>query len=155
MNHSQFLREIDIFSELSDQEREKICAAIREETFPEGTFIFHKESVGDKIYIVKAGTVEIRNRVRESPRVTRLAWLKQGEVFGELSFFNEELHSADAISPGPGVAELLCICKPDFNQLMDQDQALLVKVLLGILGKVSLRLRHAEEARLKPISTSG
>ncbi len=145
MNHSVILKDIDIFSQLSDHERERLQAVIIEESFPKGTFIFHKHSVGDKFYIIKVGTVEIRKEAGENRRVTWLARLKQGEIFGEMSFFNEEHHSADAISAGPGDAELLCIGKSDFNQLMDQDQALVIKVLRAILRKISLRLRQADE----------
>ncbi len=145
MNHSEFLREIDVFSELSDQEREKIRALIREETFPEGSVIFQENSVGDIIYIVKAGSVDIRKRGGESRKLTRLARLKRGEVLGEMSFFDEQPRSAEAISAGPGDAELLCIDKSDFNQLMNQDQALMIKFLRAIIRTIGLRLRYSDE----------
>ena len=60
MNHTVILKNIDIFSQLSDHEREKLQSVIIEESFPKSTFIFHKHSVGDKFYIIKVGTVEIR-----------------------------------------------------------------------------------------------
>jgi len=146
MNHYAFLREVEFLSQFSDQERERLQALIREESFSKGDFIFQKNSAGGKIYIVKEGSVEIRKGVGRDRKLTRLARLYHGEVFGELSFFDEKPHSADAISAGPGETELLSICKPDFDQLMDESQALANKVMRGILQNVSRRLRHADEA---------
>jgi len=94
MNHYAFLREVEFLSQFSDQERERLQALIREESFSKGDFIFQKNSAGGKIYIVKEGSVEIRKGVGRDRNLTRLARLYHGEVFGELSFFDKK-HTQD------------------------------------------------------------
>ena len=108
--------------------------------------IFQEDSLGDKIYVVKEGAVEIGKGQEQSGKVAKLARLEGGEVFGELAIFDEKPRSAGALAAGPGDTVLLGIRKADLDRLMEQDQVLANKVLRGILRKVSHRLRRADEA---------
>lgn len=146
MNQSAFLRGIDIFSSLTEEELQLLDPLIKEETFPEGSIIFREDTQGDKIYIVKRGTVEIGKRGGGSQKFARLAQLERGEVFGELSIFDEKPRSAGAVAAGEGETVLLSIRKSELDKLMEQQLAVANKLLKGILCKVSLRLRLADDA---------
>ena len=40
MNHFRFLREVELFAQLSDQDKERLQAMIHDGSFPEGSAIF-------------------------------------------------------------------------------------------------------------------
>lgn len=145
MDHAAFLKGIDIFASLSDQELERLTGAMREESFPQDTVVFAENSTGDKIYIVREGFIDIGKRGEDNSSPVTLGRLGRGEVVGELSIFDEKPRSAGALAAGPGNTVLLSISKPDLDRLMAQDQTLAVKVLRGILQKVISRLRLADD----------
>ena len=146
MNPFEILKGIDIFSSLSDRELERIKTVAREESFPEGTVIFNENAPGDKLYIIGEGHIDIKKRGEDGRSLVGLVRLGPGEIIGELSILDEKPRSASAFAAGPSKTVLLSIGKSDLDRILDQDQALAVKLLRGMLRKLSARLRLADEA---------
>lgn len=65
------------------------------EDHPAGTVIFRQGDIGDAMYVIESGSVEIRRRIHDQEHV--LAVLKKGEFFGELAIFNGRPRSATAV----------------------------------------------------------
>lgn len=148
MDHSQFLKGIDIFTPLSDQELKRFEALVREESFSEGAIVFAENSPGNNMYIVREGSIDISKREEAKGELLKVARLGPGEVVGELSIFDDKPRSAGAVAAGPGKTVLLSISKSDLDRLMSQDPALAIKFLRTILQKVISRLRHADDLLL-------
>ena len=148
MDHSQFLKGIDIFSSLSNQELKRFAAVVREESFSKGTVVFAENSPGNSMYIVREGSIDVGKREKSKGELLKVATLGPGEVLGELSIFDEKPRSAGAVAAGPGKTVLLSIGKADLDRLMSQDPALAIKFLRTILQKVTSRLRDADDLLL-------
>ncbi len=150
----EFLREVEIFRGLSDEQADKLLKLAREEVFRKGDVVFRERDPGTKIYIVLAGVVEIcktgRGGDAKSLRLTRL---ERGEIFGELLLFDDAPRSATAqaaVSPETRVAAWEI---PALRALFDQDAALSNRVLRAIVGKLSQRLRATSDAVMTLLRT--
>jgi CRP/FNR family cyclic AMP-dependent transcriptional regulator len=75
---------------------------------------------------------------------TRIAILEHGEIFGELSMFEERPRSSAATASRDG--KIKVIEKRDLDALLASDAALAVRILKGLLRKTAARLRLADEA---------
>jgi NADH dehydrogenase len=82
--------------------------------FETGEVIFHQGDIGDFLYIIVSGQVEIFNEVdgKEVP-ITKLG---KGEFFGEMSLLNEKQRTATVRCLEP--CNLLAIRKSDFGVLL-------------------------------------
>ena len=65
MDTVQFLRSMDIFRPLPDEELARIATRLKERRFREGQPVFHKGEPGDSMYLVLDGRV----RPHRTPRV--------------------------------------------------------------------------------------
>jgi signal transduction histidine kinase/predicted CoA-binding protein len=84
---NEFLRRLPLFSDLPDEDLDKLCESIEELRLKADEELFEQGSRGDKAYIVKEGELEI---LRESEgRKVLLAVRKAGEVIGEMSLLHE------------------------------------------------------------------
>lgn len=95
-NHKETLnkvRRISFFSDFSDLELVKLLKICHTRKFAEGETIFSEGELGDRFYVLLAGTVEITKQRKE--RVESLMTVQAGECFGEMAIVDAEPRSAD------------------------------------------------------------
>ncbi len=89
--------------------------------FEPGEVIFHQGDIGDFLYIIVQGKVEV---IREHPNGKKeiIATLGQGEFFGEMALLNEKTRSATIRCIEP--SNMLAVRKGDFGALLANFQEL-------------------------------
>lgn len=100
--------------------------------FEQDEVIFHEGDIGDYLYIIVSGSVEV---YKEGDGKT-VATLHQGEFFGEMALLNQKTRSLSARCAGP--TDLLAVRKGEFDLLISNFQEL------------KLRLKSIEESRRSP-----
>ena len=85
-----FLKNVPLFSTMPPDTLAWVAEAADETSCPSGETIFKKDSIGDSMYIIAAGSVRIHDGNKT------LAHLPQGAFFGELSILDGETRSASA-----------------------------------------------------------
>lgn len=112
-------------------------------TYPDREVIVREGEVGDCMFVIQAGRVEVTRRVND--REIRIAVLEAGDVFGEMALFGQETRSATVRALGE--ARVLSIDKREFLRGVHKDPSLAFR----ILQRMSQRIRDldAEVARLK------
>jgi CRP/FNR family transcriptional regulator, cyclic AMP receptor protein len=75
------------------------------ETFKDGQIIFKEGSNGDWIYVVEEGKVEISKNVG-GQNIT-IETLKEGDIFGEISYIDKTPRSATATAKGTTVVGII------------------------------------------------
>ena len=75
------------------------------ETFQDGQVIFKEGSNGDWIYVVEEGEVEISKNVGGQKIV--IETLKEGDIFGEISYIDKTPRSATATAKGTAVVGII------------------------------------------------
>ena len=134
----EFLRSVNIFSDLSDSELESIKSVCKTRNYPKSSMIILEEEMGDVVFIVKSGTVKI-TRVNDEGKEVILAMLGVGEVFGEMAILDGESRSANALSQEN--CEVVTINREDFLSMIKTNN----KVALSLMTEFAIRLRKSDQ----------
>jgi CRP/FNR family cyclic AMP-dependent transcriptional regulator len=137
------LQETDIFRNLTPTEIGKVLMIAREVKFAEDDIVMKEGDFGDKLYIIRKGTVEVAKCLTmegmgegddittgKNKVFTRLD-ASQHAVFGEVALLEETKR------------------KDEFLQLAEEDNQLGYRILLNLARIVSARLRKADEDTIK------
>jgi CRP/FNR family cyclic AMP-dependent transcriptional regulator len=135
MSRVDMLREVPIFSGLSDQDLELLADMLQPRTFAKGMIIFHKDSPGQRLYIIESGRVRIFI-LSESGQEISLNVYGPGDFFGELALFDGLPRSAGAIVMENTVT--LTLHRDDFLHLLQEHP----KIAMDIIRVLSTRLRY-------------
>ena len=142
MSIKGILKEISLFSDLSDDEIDLIVPLVKENTFEHSEVIIEEGKPGRKLYIIAKGQVEIRKRI-DDDRKKLLAVLDEGAFFGEITLFDYGLRTASVISAGN--TTILEVDGDRFNDLLSAYPPLGVKVLRTMMTEMVHRLRRSDE----------
>jgi len=96
-----FLKTTRIFDNLSEAQMNFLCSALEEISITDGT-IMQENTIGDRIYIIYSGQVEI---TKENPKLPQqqefqIATLTKGEIFGDMALLGKSKRSASAQAHG-------------------------------------------------------
>jgi CRP/FNR family transcriptional regulator/CRP/FNR family cyclic AMP-dependent transcriptional regulator len=133
-----FLRSVNIFSDLSESELNSIQELCKTRKYPKNSMIILEEEMGDVVFIVMSGTVKI-TRVNDEGKEVILAMLGSGEVFGEMAILDGESRSANALSQEN--CEVVAINREDFLNLLKTNN----KVSLSLMTEFAIRLRKSDQ----------
>jgi CRP/FNR family transcriptional regulator, cyclic AMP receptor protein len=141
MNEKQFLRNVQLFAEISDRHLERIQRLCKSRTFPSGTTIVKQGEAGVGLYIIVRGKVEIRKTMEDNSELS-LATHGPGEFFGEFSVIDQAPRTASVVA----LEETECLLLPawDFNSLIQSHP----EIALEILPVVVRRFRETNEQLL-------
>jgi len=106
-------------------------------TFKQGEYVFQEGDMPRAMYLIQKGVISVRKA--KGTGEIELAQLKQGEVLGELSFFDRKPRSASAVAVVQ--TDLLEI---DFESL-DKIYSQVPEYLQSIIANVVHRLRKAND----------
>jgi len=105
--------------------------------FPPGTEIFKEGDVGNEMYVIQSGKVNITKRARDQEKL--LVTLGPGAFFGEMAIINNKPRSASAVVEES--ARLLVIGPKTFDAMIRGNSEIAVR-MIKILAQ---RLQEADE----------
>jgi len=127
------LKALSIFKDTPEHILADLAPLMEEEEYEQGTLIFREGEIGDCMYIIHQGEVNIHKGG------TTLAILKEKEVFGELSLLDAEVRSASATTHSDCM--LFRIEQEPFYELIDNRP----EVARGFIKILCQRLRAQNE----------
>lgn len=135
---AELLGRVQLFSDLSEQELERLAEVAVPRSYQAGEVIFRAGDSGDTCYVVRSGAVKVTRRHTDGRTIT-LAELRPGQIFGELAMFSGETRSAtvEALADTTAVALL----SGDVRRTLADHPEIAVKMLAGLAD----RLRDANE----------
>lgn len=139
-----FLRQIDIFRDLTQADMGELDAATRMTTARKGKVIYHQEDTAEGLFLLKAGRVRLF-RIAPSGKKLDLAVIEPGTFFGEMPLLGERMRNASA--------EAIEDCTLCVMSQRDVERLILAKPRVGLrmLETVGRRLAQAE-ARLEDLA---
>jgi hypothetical protein len=99
-----------------------------------GEVIYREGDLGDAVFVVKAGEVEVSRTV--SGQMVRLAVLRHGAIFGEMGVLRDRPRSTTVRAIGP--VTLLAILKQDFLDTFQSDNPLALTLLQMLCERLLL-----------------
>lgn len=110
---------VPFFAEVGAIAIADIVGRLRSRSYPAGAMVIRKAAVGDSMFFIVTGEVEVRIGAR-----TKV--LHDGEFFGEMALLDRKPRSADVVTVTP--CTLLVLNVADFYQLAGQQPALIAAI---------------------------
>jgi signal transduction histidine kinase len=136
------LETIPLFRHLNRAELNALYLIAQERRFADGQEIFREGAVGDGVYFVKSGLVEICSDTGDRRVFSRLG---PGEIFGEMAIIEDRPRSATALAAQP--TEVYFLPRDEMLAFIERSPV----VALGLLQKISQRLRDLTQLHLREV----
>jgi CRP-like cAMP-binding protein/Fe-S-cluster-containing hydrogenase component 2 len=111
------LRQVSIFSGLSDRELDELAGRIKLRSFKKGEVIIRQGEEGDSLYLVRSGFVKVSLGDLRQEKI--LTYLREGSYFGETALIRQEKRNANVVAMTP--VEAVQIFKADVEHLLAQN----------------------------------
>jgi signal transduction histidine kinase len=150
----EFLRKVQLFTELPEDDLKQLCQVVEEVHLPAGSELFAEGSLGDMAYVIEEGQVEI---IKSSDgRNVQLAVRQPGEVIGEMALLESMPRNATGRALTDSV--LLAISRQQLNGLLDASPSsarVMLHTVTQRLRSTELLLRQSEKMAQLGILTAG
>lgn len=129
------LKEIEIFSDLTAAELAAIASVTKELDYPEERTIIKQGDVGETVFLVIDGKVEVIKEQANGEQVF-IAAIESGDAFGEMALLENEPRSATVRATQP--SRFLILHKQEFNETVMEYP----RIALKICRVLSSRIRN-------------
>ena len=133
MATADFLRSIDMFSELDDTLLEPIVAQSKTLDLQRGDVLFQSGDDSNDLYIVTRGRIAIGNRSFDG-RESLVALMESGDLFGEMPLFSNDGRSAEARALEESA--VVVIPYQPVKDLYDENPSLLWRVVEMLVSRL-------------------
>jgi CRP/FNR family transcriptional regulator, cyclic AMP receptor protein len=133
MTPADLLADVDLFGDLTPEERQQLADASTTEELRRGDVLFHEDDDADMLYVVIEGRIAIAKRSIDG-RESVVALMEAGDLFGEMSLFEPLGRSAEARALEP--SQVLAIGYAPIRQVYERRPELLWGVVELLAGRV-------------------
>lgn len=138
MSKTDHLRNVPIFTDLSDSDLNMIASKMVSRDYEKGQMILLEESTGETFFIITSGTVKV-TRLSDDGREVILALLGESDFFGEMSLLDGEGRSANIVANED--AEVMTLSRRDFLECLETYP----KIAISLLEELAVRLRKSDQ----------
>ena len=143
---SNFLREVDLFEKMDKKIHNRILKLGLVRNFRKGDFVIHEGQPGGNLHILINGQAEVVKAVKGKAKGKRLALLRKGSVFGEMSVFDGAPYSASVRALED--CDVHIIRGRDFEEFLQSDSRAAYGIFRTLISSISNRLRRTNMALL-------
>ncbi len=138
MSKTDHLRNVPIFTALSDSDLNRIASKMVSRDYEKGQMILLEESTGETFFIITSGTVKV-TRLSDDGREVILALLGESDFFGEMSLLDGEGRSANIVANED--AEVMTLSRRDFLEYLETYP----KIAIALLEELAVRIRKSDQ----------
>ncbi|MDX9971099.1 MAG: cyclic nucleotide-binding domain-containing protein [Candidatus Gracilibacteria bacterium] len=128
------LHKIPLFQGLNEQEHRDILERIILMYYPKDYELFAEGEMGDALYIIKTGAVEIFHpAINEDEEPKKVAQINDNGFFGEMALVTEEKRNASAKTLLD--SEIFILSRDDFKKLLDSNQTMAEQISATVVKR--------------------
>lgn len=146
MSFVHFLKQIDIFYEMTDTQLQLVSTICQELRYDKGDTIFEQGSAGQELYMIVSGEIEIQVEPATGTgrnRALTIATLRRGQSFGEVALVDQGLRSALARCSQPETT-LLMIPRDKLMLLCDSYPQLGYRLMRNLAADLAMKMRNTD-----------
>lgn len=144
-----FLKEVALFKDFSNDDLLSILPFIQFETFEKDDWIIKEGDIGQDIYIIKSGKVEIVKKEKGLGSFPQLSVIGPGEWAGEMGHFEQGKRSASIRALEKVEVVVLLLQKLSDSEL---EHLFYPKIVRHLTKGISQRLRKTDEILIASLS---
>ncbi len=133
------LSEIELFKGRGQHTLAELEKCMEKRSYKAGDKIFLRGDHGDEIFLIRKGAVRIMLPINDN-HSHHLGTFGRGAFFGEMSFLDGNVRSADAVAFSD--TELYTLSRNTFNTLSEVHKKLALGLMEGIASVLASRLRY-------------
>ena len=138
MSKVDHLRNVPIFSDLTDLDLKRIASKMVPREYEKGQMIILEESQGETFFIITNGAVKV-TRLSDDGREVILAILGESDFFGEMSLLDGAGRSANIVANES--AKMLTLSRRNFLSCLESYP----KIAISLLQELAIRLRKSDQ----------
>ena len=142
----EILKKVPLFRDLANEQLADLSSVFRQRSYPIGSLIIAEGSSGDTLFVLSRGAAKV-TRESEEGREVILAFLKEGEFFGELSILDGRERSANVVALED--TEVYILERNEFLKLLVGNPALSVQLLQELARRIRASDHQIEYLALK------
>jgi CRP/FNR family transcriptional regulator, cyclic AMP receptor protein len=142
------LRASRLAAELDDAQCRTLAGLMTMRHLSDGEVLVREDTSDSHLYLLVAGSVAVARGAGSAEEVT-LFTLKPGDAIGELSFLDDNVHYASAVSRG--ASQVLSLERAQLESLLDNAPHIVYRVMRAIVRKVH-RAQHQLSAQAAELS---
>ncbi|MBN1146269.1 MAG: cyclic nucleotide-binding domain-containing protein [Anaerolineales bacterium] len=140
------LREVILFSRLTDEALADVSAALKPRQLEPGEILFNQGDPGDELIIVEKGMVAIFVPVEGQPGGGQpIRIFTAGEMLGEMAPIDRKPRSLSARAEGQ--ARILALHGDDFHRIMSRNPEMAISVMAGLSDRIRYTTDFLGEVR--------
>ncbi len=136
MDERELLRNVPIFSELTEPDVATLARVATRRRYPKDTVVFFENEEGDFFFMILEGRIKV-TILGDDGREIILSVLGAGDFFGEMALLDNEPRSATAIAIEE--SELLSLHRTDFQNVIADNRG----IMSALIRILTARLRRA------------
>lgn len=136
------VKDLAFLNGFNEKEIGKILPYCKDVAYAKDESIITEGKEKRTLNIIYSGQVKVLKDITEGSAKT-IAVLEDGDIFGEMSFFDNLPPSASIVTMAN--TRILEISDLDFSKIMEEDKDLAIKVMMKILWTCSTRIRSLNE----------
>ncbi len=141
-NEYTYLKQVNIFQGLSDEEIQELAAVARRRMFRAGEVIFHRDDPGQILYVIKEGKVKICLTSPDGQEISLVVFGK-GQHFGEFALLDGLPRSADAIALEK--VECYTLQRSDFHNAIIKNPKIAIQIMEVLCERLRKTDRQVED----------
>ncbi len=141
MGIADFLADYKTFSNFTEEDLGALSGECAEAAFKKDEVMFAEESPGDKMFVIRSGSVKIFKKIKNNE--TTLAIVNPGEFFGEMALLDGGARSAAAKAIED--VKALVITTKNFENLREKSPHVALSIMDVLVKTLSTRLRQANK----------
>lgn len=134
------LERADMFRDMTRQEVDIFARYVQAYEAPAGAVVLHEGVRESYMFIVAEGRLDILKWTGDYKENKKIATVRAGKTIGEMSLLDGLPHSATATVVEPSV--LLLMTRSHFEQVIDEEPEVALKMVRKMATLMSLRLRQ-------------
>jgi len=144
-----FLKQSDIFFQLTPTQLELVANLCQEATFQKNDLVFKENSTSKELYVIAQGEVDIFvdpalvSAEDESRENQVIATLRRGQSFGEVALVDEGLRSASACAT-QNDTRLLIIPRDKLIMLCETYPQLGYRLMYNLSADLAMKIRNTD-----------
>lgn len=137
--HALALADIELFKGRKAQTLATLEQRMEKRGYHAGDCIFTRGQEGDELFLIRRGLVRIELPIAEH-QAHHLGTFGRGSFFGEMSFLDGAVRSADAIATTD--LDLYVLSRREFDKIAEEHRKVALALMEGIASVLASRLRY-------------